>query len=69
VFVTKNFDATPFSELVRKWPQFGQFCIDLRVVMKRVRNAPKLEFWIEWSGSGVFAAKNTKATWFSKFVR
>jgi hypothetical protein len=28
-------DVTSFSELVRKWCQFGQFCIDFRVVMKR----------------------------------
>jgi hypothetical protein len=23
-----------------------------------VRNAPKLEFWVQWSGSGAFVAKN-----------
>jgi hypothetical protein len=34
-----------------------------------VRNAPKHEFWVEWSGSGAFVAKNFEATSFSKLVR
>jgi hypothetical protein len=34
-FVAKNSDATLFSELVREWNQFGQFCIVFRAVMKR----------------------------------
>jgi hypothetical protein len=33
-FVAKNFDATLFSELVRYWHQFGQFCINFRAVTK-----------------------------------
>jgi hypothetical protein len=33
-----------------------------------VRNAPKYEFWVEWSGSGAFVAKNTNATSFSELV-
>jgi hypothetical protein len=34
-----------------------------------VRNAPKLEFWVQWSGSGAFFAKNFDATSFSELVR
>jgi hypothetical protein len=37
-FVAKNSDATFFSELLRSWHQFGQFCIDFR----KVTNGPKL---------------------------
>jgi hypothetical protein len=33
------------------------------------RNAPKHEFWVQWSGSGAFAAKNSDATLFSVLVR
>jgi hypothetical protein len=29
-------------------------------------NALKHEFWVEWSGSGAFFAKNANATTFSK---
>jgi hypothetical protein len=31
-----------------------------------VRNAPKHEFWVQWSGSGAFVAKNANATSFSE---
>jgi hypothetical protein len=34
-----------------------------------VRNAPKYEFWVQWSGSGAFVAKNFDATAFSEHVR
>jgi hypothetical protein len=34
-----------------------------------VRNAPKHEFWIQWSGLGAFVAKTSDATWFSELVR
>jgi hypothetical protein len=34
-----------------------------------VRNAPKYEFWVEWSGSDAFVAKNSDATLFSELVR
>jgi hypothetical protein len=33
-----------------------------------VRNAPKHEFWFQWSGSGAFVAKNSNATSFSELV-
>jgi hypothetical protein len=34
-----------------------------------VRNAPKHEFWIQWSGSGAFVGKKANATSFSELVR
>jgi hypothetical protein len=34
-----------------------------------VRNAPKHEFWVKWSGSGAFVAKVFQATSFSELVR
>jgi hypothetical protein len=34
-----------------------------------VRNARKHEFWVQWSGSHAFVAKNANATSFSKLVR
>jgi hypothetical protein len=34
-----------------------------------VRNAPKHEFWVQWSGSGAFVAKNSGSTSFSELVR
>jgi hypothetical protein len=33
-----------------------------------VRNAPKLEFWVQCSGSGAFIAKKAIATSFSELV-
>jgi hypothetical protein len=32
-----------------------------------VRNAPKHEFWLQWSRSGAFVAKNLDTTLFSQF--
>jgi hypothetical protein len=34
-----------------------------------VRNAPKHEFWVQWSGSGAFVAKKTEIASFSELVR
>jgi hypothetical protein len=34
-----------------------------------VRNGPKHEFWVQWSGSGAFIAKNFNTTSFSELVR
>jgi hypothetical protein len=34
-----------------------------------VRNAPKYEFWVQWSGSGAFVARNLDATLFSELVQ
>jgi hypothetical protein len=34
-----------------------------------VRNAQKYEFWVKWSGSGAFVAKNLEVTSFSERVR
>jgi hypothetical protein len=34
-----------------------------------VRNTPKHEFWVQWSGSGAFVAKNSDKSLFSELVR
>jgi hypothetical protein len=34
-----------------------------------VQNAPKHEFWVQWSGSGAFVVKNSNATLCSELVR
>jgi hypothetical protein len=34
-----------------------------------VRDDPKHEFWVQWSGSGTFIAKNSDVTSFSELVR
>jgi hypothetical protein len=36
---------------------------------KMVENAAKHDFWLQWSGSGAFVAKNFDATSFSKLGR
>jgi hypothetical protein len=36
---------------------------------KMVRNSPKHEFWVQWSGSDAFVAKNADATLFGVLVR
>jgi hypothetical protein len=34
-----------------------------------VQNAPNHEFWVQWSGSRAFVAKNFEATSFSELLR
>jgi hypothetical protein len=34
-----------------------------------VRDVPKYEFWVQWSGSGAFVLKNSDTTLFSELVR
>jgi hypothetical protein len=34
-----------------------------------VRNTPKYEFWLQWSGTGAFVGKNFDATSFSELMR
>jgi hypothetical protein len=34
-----------------------------------VRDAPKHEFWVQWSGTGAFVAKKANATSFRELVR
>jgi hypothetical protein len=36
---------------------------------KTVRSSPKHEFWVEWSGSGAFVAKNANTTSINELVR
>jgi hypothetical protein len=33
-----------------------------------VRNTPKYEFWVQWSGSGALVVKNFDATSFSEIL-
>jgi hypothetical protein len=44
VFVAKNSSATLFSELVRQWHMFGQFCNDFRAVTKRTETLQNMSF-------------------------
>jgi hypothetical protein len=48
---------------------FGQVLRRLSCSKEMVRNAPKYEFWVQWSGSGAFVAKNSDATLFRELVR
>jgi hypothetical protein len=41
----------------------------LSCINETVRNAPKHEFCVQWSGSGTFVAKNFDATTFSELGR
>jgi hypothetical protein len=41
----------------------------LSCINKTVRNTPKHEFWVQWSGSGALVVKNSDATLFSELVR
>jgi hypothetical protein len=34
-----------------------------------VQDAPKHEFWVQWSGSGAFVAKDSDKSLFSELVR
>jgi hypothetical protein len=34
-----------------------------------VRDVPKHEFWVQWSGSGAFVVKKANAISFSELVR
>jgi hypothetical protein len=34
-----------------------------------VRNTPKYEFWVQWSGSGALIGKNYDATTFGELMR
>jgi hypothetical protein len=42
--VAKNSNATLFSELVRYWHLFGQFCRDFRVVTKLSKTPQNMRF-------------------------
>jgi hypothetical protein len=59
----KNSDTISFSELVRQVLQH------LSCSNKTVRNVPKDEFLVQWSGSGALVVKNFDATSFSELVR
>jgi hypothetical protein len=42
--IVKNSNATSFSELVLKWHQFGQFCIDFGAATKRSEMRQNMSF-------------------------
>jgi hypothetical protein len=44
VFVVTSSNGTSFSELLHKWRQFGQFCIDFRAVTKRSEMPQNMSF-------------------------
>jgi hypothetical protein len=46
-------------DLVNLCVIFSKFCTDFCAVMKRFKMPPKHEFWVQWSGSGAFVAKNS----------
>jgi hypothetical protein len=48
---------------------FGQVLHRLSWSNETVRNAPKHEFWVQWSGSVAFVTKNFDATSFSELGR
>jgi hypothetical protein len=68
-FVLKNSDVTSFSELVRKRASVQLVLHRLSCSNETVRNAPKHEFWVQWSGSGAFITKNFYPTSFSELAR
>jgi hypothetical protein len=41
----------------------------LSCINEMVRDDPKHEFWVQWSGSHLFVAKKANATSFSEFGR
>jgi hypothetical protein len=45
------------------WPVLHQ----LSCGNKMARNTQKHKFWVQWSGSGAFVAKNSGATSFTEF--
>jgi hypothetical protein len=58
--------------------RFANLCVNgassaishrLSCINETDRNAPKHEFWVQWSGSGAFVAKNFGSTLFSELMR
>jgi hypothetical protein len=47
---------------------FGLVLRRLSCSNETVRNGPKHEFWVQWSGSDAFVAKNSDAILFSELV-
>jgi hypothetical protein len=66
--VAKNSDAILFSELCVNATSLASLhwhsCSN-----ETVRNNPKHEFWVQWSGSHAFVAKNFEPNSFSELVR
>jgi hypothetical protein len=51
--------------MVLVWPVLHR----LSSSKETVQNTQNYEFWVQWSGSGAFVAKNSDATLFSVLVR
>jgi hypothetical protein len=47
---------------------FGQVLRRLSCSKEMVRNAPKYEFWVQWSGSSAFVVKKANAASFNELV-
>jgi hypothetical protein len=67
-FVAKNSDATSFWQTLALMALVRPVLHRLSCSKEVVQNTQKLEFWVKWSGSSVFVAKNSDATLFSEFV-
>ena len=60
-FVSKNFDATSYHELLY---QFGPFCTEFRKSTKQSQMHQTDEFRVQWGETGAFVAKNSdNASW------
>ena len=65
VFISKNFDATSYHDLLH---QFGLFCTEFRNSTKwskmhqNCTKHTKHEFRVQWGGLGALVAKNSDAT-------
>jgi hypothetical protein len=69
VFIMKNFDSTSFSETLTLMALVRPVLHRLSCNNETVRNTPKHEFWVQWSGSGAFVAKSSDTTSFSELGR
>jgi hypothetical protein len=60
-----NFVSRTCALIAPIWPVLLRLsCSD-----ETIRNAPKYEFWVQWSGSGAFVAKKANSTSFNELVR
>jgi hypothetical protein len=56
-FVAKKANAASFSELNALMALVRQILHQLSCSNETVRDAPKHEFWVQWSGSGALVVK------------
>src|SRR6185369_6750638 len=61
-FVVENSDTTSWHEVLHHFSPFcTEFCKETKCT-QIVQNTPKLEFRVQWGGSGAFVVKNSDAT-------